>query len=122
MRDRLAKRLPGLGPTQARLEEFLLWGLSLISVYVQAVIPEAERRRWTAQRRGELIYELLVIVAGRTHLLRPYRETVLDDDDAWQRMEAGLTLQPRGTLPTHPLQQAAFSHSRARAHSAQARA
>ena len=75
VRDRLAKRLLGPGPTQARLEEFLLWGLSLISVYVQAVTPEAERRRWTAQRRGELIYELLVIVAGRTHLLRPYRET-----------------------------------------------
>ena len=82
VRYRLAKRLLGPQLTQDRLEEFLLWGVSPISVHVQAVIPEAERRRWTAQQRGESIYELLVIVAGRTNLLRPFRETVLDDDDA----------------------------------------
>ena len=40
VRDRLAKRLLGQQPSQARPEEYLLWGLSLITVWVQGCDPD----------------------------------------------------------------------------------
>ena len=59
VRDRLAKRLLGQQPSQARLEEYSLCGLSFIKIWVQVVVPTSTRQQWSAQQRGELIFNFL---------------------------------------------------------------
>ena len=77
------------------------YGLSPLVRWQQQAIPAATRASWSNQTRGSHIFDLLKLVTGRTHLMRPY-SCIIDDADDWDLVERNLLTQEGGEFPRHP--------------------
>ena len=57
--------------------------------WIQQAIPGSARSAWSHTDRGERVFEVLKLLAGQTHLLRPYA-AIIDDDGGCVVVEQNL--------------------------------
>ena len=88
--DAVRKRLNSL-PGNADLDcltETMVWGLEPAVKWAQADLAE-QMRGLSPVALAEMMYDVFKIIATHTRLAKKY-ENVLDDADAWSRVETGI--------------------------------